>query len=199
MKAGAPMPWFLAPAMLPAVLLAIADDEERRFMAEIYLHHHRLMRYTARKYMPVEVDAEDVVSDALVALHGKIATLRTLTDKPLRAYIVRTVRNTALNALVARRRDMQRTAGDGEALADLPGGADVEGQLLLEEELRRVLAAIHALPRKEQDVLWLRIVQGCTEEEIAASTGLSPESIRKYVSRARAKLRTAVYGEGAEA
>lgn len=166
-------------------------------MAEIYLHHHRLMRYTARKYIPVEADAEDVVSDALVALHGKINLLRSLEDKPLRAYIVKAVRNTALNAHVARRRDLQHTVG--EAFLDLPGGTDVEGQLLLEDELRRVLTAIHALPRKEQDVLWLRTVQGCTDEEIAASTGLSSESIRKYVSRARAKLRTAVYGEGAEA
>ena len=167
-------------------------------MAEIYLQHHRLMRYTARRIMPVEADAEDVVSDALVALHGKIDTLRGLAEKPLRAYIVKTVRNTALNALAAQRRVQQRTAGDGE-MPDLPGRADVEGQVLLEEELRRVLAAIHALPQKEQDVLWLRIVQGRPEEEIAASTGLSPESIRKYVSRARAKLRAAVYGEGAQA
>lgn len=191
------MPWFLAPVMLPAVLLAIADDEERRFMAEVYLHHHRLMRYTARKYMPVEADAEDVVSDALVALYGRIDTLRQLEEKPLRAYIVRTVRNTALNALVVQRRMLQRTADSGDALCDLPGSADVEGQLLLAEELRRVLTAIHALPQKEQDVLWLRIAQGRTNEEIAAATGLSPESIRKYISRARARLRTAVYGEGA--
>lgn len=191
------MPWFLAPVMLPAVLLAIADDEERRFMAEVYLHHHRLMRYTARKYMPVEADAEDVVSDALVALYGRIDTLRRLEEKPLRAYIVRTVRNTALNALVVQRRMLQRTADSGDALCDLPGSADVEGQLLLAEELRRVLTAIHALPQKEQDVLWLRIAQGRTNEEIAAATGLSPESIRKYISRARARLRTAVYGEGA--
>lgn len=191
------MPWFLAPAMLPAVLLAIADDEERRFMAEVYLHHHRLMRYTARKYMPVEADAEDVVSDALVALHGRIDTLRLLEEKPLRAYIVRAVRNTALNALIAQRRVQQRTEERGEMLNKLPGSADVEGQLLLAEELRRVLTAIHALPQKEQDVLWLRIAQGRTNEEIAAVTGLSPESIRKYISRARAKLRTAVYGEGA--
>lgn len=191
------MPWFLAPMMLPAVLLAIADDEERRFMAEVYLHHHRLMRYTARKYMPVEADAEDVVSDALVALYGRIDTLRRLEEKPLRAYIVRTVRNTALNALVVQRRMLQRTADSGDSLCDLPGSADVEGQLLLAEELRRVLTAIHALPQKEQDVLWLRIAQGRTNEEIAAATGLSPESIRKYISRARARLRTAVYGEGA--
>lgn len=191
------MPWFLAPVMLPAVLLAIADDEERRFMAEVYLHHHRLMRYTARKYMPVVADAEDVVSDALVALYGRIDTLRRLEEKPLRAYIVRTVRNTALNALVVQRRMLQRTTDSGDALCDLPGSADVEGQLLLAEELRRVLTAIHALPQKEQDVLWLRIAQGRTNEEIAAATGLSPESIRKYISRARARLRTAVYGEGA--
>ena len=92
---------------------------------------------------------------------------------------------------------LQRTADSGDALCDLPGSADVEGQLLLAEELRRVLTAIHALPQKEQDVLWLRIAQGRTNEEIAAATGLSPESIRKYISRARARLRTAVYGEGA--
>lgn len=168
-------------------------------MTELYLHHHRLMRYTARRYMRTSADAEDVVSDALVALHGKLATLRTLEEKPLRAYIVAAVRNTALNALVAQRRVQERTAPGGEeALTALRDRADVEKQVQLEDELRLVLDAIRALPRKEQDVLWLHFAQRRTNEEIAAATGLAPTSIRKYLSRARARVRAAVYGEEAE-
>lgn len=92
---------FIPPVVAPAVLLAIADEEERSFMTELYIGHHRLMRFTARRYLRSDADVEDVVSDALVALHGKLSTLRTLPEKPLRAYIVATVRNTALNLLIA--------------------------------------------------------------------------------------------------
>lgn len=193
------MLWLTPPMLLPAVLLAIGDEEERSFMASLYITHHRLMRFTARRYLQQDADVEDVVSDALVALHGKLATLRTLEEKALRAYIVTAVRNTALNALVKQRRQQDRTVPEGdEAIAMLSGPADVERQVQLEDELQRVLTAIHALPPKEQDVLWLHLAQGCTNEEIAEATGLSTQSIRKYLSRARARVRAAVYAEGAK-
>lgn len=192
------MSWFFPPVMLPAVILAISSQEERTFMAELYMKHHRLMRYTARRYMHVDADVEDVVSDAVVALHGRIDTLRTLEEKALRAYIVTAVRNTALNALIVQRRARERTAPDGEAaLNAVSDRVNVEAQVQLEDELRLVLDAIHALPQKEQDVLWLRFACSSTNEEIAQATGLAPESIRKYLSRARARLRAAVYGEEA--
>lgn len=192
------MLWLTPPLMLPAVLLAIGDEEERSFMASLYISHHRLMRCTARRYLRQDADVEDVVSDALVALHGKLPTLRTLEEKALRAYIVTAVRNTALNALVKQRRQQDHTAPQGDdAVAMLCAPTDVERQVQLEDELQRVLTAIHALPQKEQDVMWLRLAQNCTNEEIAEATGLSSQSIRKYLSRARARVRAAVYAEGA--
>ena len=193
------MSWLLAPVVLPAVLLAIADEEERSFLAEIYMRHHRLMRYTARRYLTQEADAEDAVSDALVALHGKLPLLRTLEEKALRAYIVTTVRHTALNLCIARQRAQERSAPDGElALARVRDRVNVEKQVQLEDELGAVLTAIRELPEKEQTVLWMRFARSSTNEEIARATGLSPESIRKYLSRARARLRRTVYGKGAE-
>lgn len=193
------MSWLLAPVVLPAVLLAIADEEERSFLAEIYMRHHRLMRYTARRYLTQEADAEDAVSDALVALHGKLPLLRTLEEKALRAYIVTTVRHTALNLCIARQRALERSAPDGElALARVRDRVNVEKQVQLEDELGAVLTAIRELPEKEQTVLWMRFARSSTNEEIARVTGLSPESIRKYLSRARARLRHVVYGKGAE-
>lgn len=193
------MSWLLAPVVLPAVLLAIADEEERSFLAEIYMRHHRLMRYTARRYLTQEADAEDAVSDALVALHGKLPLLRTLEEKALRAYIVTTVRNMALNLCIARQRAEGRSVPDGEeTLARVHDRANVEKQVQLEDELGAVLTAIRELPEKEQTVLWMRFALSSTNEEIARATGLSPESIRKYLSRARARLRAAVYGKGAE-
>lgn len=193
------MSWLSVPLMLPAVLLAIADEEERSFLAEIYMRHHRLMRYTARRYLRQEADAEDAVSDALVALHGKLPLLRTLEEKALRAYIVTTVRNTALNLCIARQRAEGRSVPDGEeTLAHVRDRVNVEKQVQLEDELRAVLEAMRELPGKEKTVLWMRFALSSTNEEIAEATGLSPESIRKYLSRARARLRTAVYGKGAE-
>ena len=193
------MSWLLAPVVLPAVLLAIADEEEHSFLAEIYMRHHRLMRYTARRYLTQEADAEDAVSDALVALHGKLPRLRTLEEKALRAYIVTTVRNMALNLCIARQRAEGRSVPDGEeTLARVHDRANVEKQVQLEDELGAVLTAIRELPEKEQTVLWMRFARSSTNEEIARATGLSPESIRKYLSRARARLRRTVYGKGAE-
>lgn len=52
--------------LIPAVILAIESEDDRTFMSEVYLKHHRLMLKTARSI--AGTDTEDVLSDSCVAL-----------------------------------------------------------------------------------------------------------------------------------
>lgn len=182
--------------LMPMAILMLDSQEDQRFMAELYQAHLPRMLAVARRYLPEGTEAEDAVSDSVMALIRHIDTLRSLPANTLPAYIVSTVRNQALNHLRSRaRRDARflHTA-DGEPW-QLPSDVNVEGQILLEEELRLVLRVMRALPEKEQLVLRLRLGQGMDDASIAALTGLSPASIRKYLSRARSRIRDAVYAK----
>lgn len=55
-----------------------------------------------------------------------------------------------------------------------------------------VLHAIHQLPSAYRETLVLRLVEGMSGAEIAAATGLSPESVRVNLHRGMTKLREAL-------
>lgn len=63
-----------------------------------------------------------------------------------------------------------------------------------EEEARRALAAIRQLPEAYRETLMMRLVEGMTGPEIAARTGLTPESVRVNLHRGMKLLREALGG-----
>ena len=56
-------------------------------------------------------------------------------------------------------------------------------------EAQRALAAIRALPEAYRETLVLRLVEGLSGPEIAAVTGLTPESVRVNLHRGFRLLR----------
>ena len=59
-------------------------------------------------------------------------------------------------------------------------------------EARQALAAIQTLPEAYRETLVLRLVQGLSGPEIAAVTGLTPESVRVNLHRGFTLLREAL-------
>lgn len=58
-----------------------------------------------------------------------------------------------------------------------------------ETEAREILSAIRSLPEAYKETLILRLVEGMTGPEIAAQTGLTPESVRVNLHRGMKLLR----------
>lgn len=175
-------------------LLNIANDADRAYMSSLYAEYQELMLRIAKKYTPIRADAEDVVSESCLALYRNIATLREKEPLGLCCYIVVTVKRKALDLSIAdkRRRDHFISL---EAFGDIASAASVEKTVLLQEDLRKVLQAIAQLPEKERLVLRLKSEYCLSCTDIARFAQLSQDSIYKYLSRARAKIRAAVYGE----
>ena len=62
----------------------------------------------------------------------------------------------------------------------------------MQAEARQALAAIQTLPDAYRETLVLRLVQGLSGPEIAAVTGLTPDSVRVNLHRGFALLRKAL-------
>lgn len=76
--------------------------------------------------------------------------------------------------------------------AEVPERASTAASPEDRAEAARVLRALAALPEAYRETLALRLVEGLGGAEIAALTGLTPESVRVNLHRGMAKLRAAL-------
>ena len=66
---------------------------------------------------------------------------------------------------------------------------DQEHALMVREEYRRVLLALHKLEKKERDILALAVSGDLSYKEIASIAGISEANVKVKVHRARLNLR----------
>ena len=58
--------------MLPLVIAVMPEGADRDYMEWLFVEHHRLMMVTAFGIVPQSADADEIVSDSLIALYKKI-------------------------------------------------------------------------------------------------------------------------------
>lgn len=161
------------------------DETRRRFFEQLYQTYSRLMLAQAVRYTRRIDDAEDVVQEALEKLLDKYAVLTTLGEKALAAYVVYTVRSTAINRLKQNRKTIPLDSLDEAALPS-PSAEDLCLAACRREEL---LSAWKQLDREDQLLLAQRYYLELSAEELARLYGCTPVNIRVRLFRARSRLK----------
>ena len=172
---------------IPLLLLAIEDDSDRAFMEKIYTDYGTLMFHQARLICRSAADAQDVVSEALLALIKKISLLRNMPCNKLKSYIVITVKHQAIDHY--RRLRHEDVSWDEEG-PDAVSFDQPEDHIMDTAGVEAIRQAIHCLPEREKDALMKRYFLKMTEEEIAAAWNVRPVTVRVTISRARKNLKT---------
>ena len=72
---------------------------------------------------------------------------------------------------------------------------NVERKVALQDELAYVWKAIGQLPEKERQIMRMKYALEFPDDVIAERVGLSVNSIRKYISRARDHIKAMIYAE----
>lgn len=180
-------------------LASIPEDAGRADMERLFYAYYPLMRATAWAIARQRHDTDEIISESLMALYENRDRLRQLSNDALPSYIISTVRNTAFNFFKRNKRmHMQFLHVSDDVINQVPDEENTEQKLLLLEELRRVREAIYALPERERLAMRLKFDLDKSDTEIAEAMGISPESVRRSINRARARIRQIVYGEEAE-
>jgi RNA polymerase sigma-70 factor (ECF subfamily) len=134
--------------------------------------------------------ADDVVQEVFVALFRHLALRRPRQN--LRAWLFRVAHHRALKHQ-ARRRRRQRDEADWdtarlELIAD--PAANPEQRLRWGRRLRRLRVALHAMPQRDRQCLFLR-AEGLTYRDIAHALDISLGGVAKALVRAIARLSAA--------
>jgi RNA polymerase sigma-70 factor (sigma-E family) len=151
-------------------------------LSVLFRQHHAGLVRLAVLLVGDQETAEDVVQDVFTRLHAR-GMWRDRAAGPDRnlAYIRAAVVNGSRSVL--RRRAMARRLGSPRWLLEEPAQGSAEGEVILAEDRRQVLAALAALPRRRREVLVLRYYLGLSESEIASVLRISPGTVKSTAAR----------------
>lgn len=119
--------------------------------------------------------AEDLVAEAFT--RAWTAWRKVRVHPAQRAWVVRTALNTHVSWWRRRRREVAFEGFDGPAPAEAPGVDE------------RLVAAVRALPRRQRDVVTLRVFFDLDTEATAELLGIAQATVRVHLHRAIAVLR----------
>src|SRR3954468_785835 len=146
-------------------------------------HREVVLRVAAR--IAGDDDAEDVAQDAFLRAYHRLAPWRG--EAPFRTGLLHIVRNSAVDALDARR--VASLPLDETAL-EVPDARERTPAARLEqaERQRRLDIKLKALSPEHRTVLVLRDIEGLSYDEIAAVAEMPLGSVKARLHRARAEF-----------
>lgn len=132
-------------------------------------------------------EAEDVTQDALVKAYGSLGRFRE--DSPFRPWLLRIVRNEALNHL--RSSNRRQNLAIREGIDPVSGGAAPSPEIAVVSaaDRARLLEAIDQLPKRYGAVITHRFLLELSEDETASVLGIAKGTVKSRTSRGLGRLR----------
>ncbi|HZF47730.1 MAG TPA: sigma-70 family RNA polymerase sigma factor [Polyangiaceae bacterium] len=183
---------------------ATRDDQDARAMrricdgddaglAELYDRYAPMAMGLALRITRDELEAQDVVHDAFVAVVERAEQYRVERGSVV-AWLVATVRNLSLDRMRRRTRRGQITE---EELRHEPPEvvADPEHMTVVEQQRLAVRRALEKLPRSQRETLEVAFFEGLSYPEIAERQNIPLGTVKSRAARALTALRGALTDE----
>jgi RNA polymerase sigma-70 factor (ECF subfamily) len=156
--------------------------------------HRALVFALVRRYAAGPEDAADLAQQAflraLEASRRVFARWRAVGPAPFRAWLVRIALNLAKNHA---RQGLRWRQVELAAVEETPGpGESAQEALERSERERRVRAAVLTLPRRQREVLTLRVDGGLGFQEIAETLGITETNAKVHFHHAVKRLKAQV-------
>ena len=160
------------------ILLTMPDNApERDRFTKLYRRYCGLMLYTANRVLHNDADAEDAVQQAFVYIAEHMHKVGAIESPKTRAYAALIAEHSAIDLLRKRKKE------DALPFEELEYGAESDfsgGGALTDAMLR--------LPARDREALLLRDDSGLSLRELAVLYGVSYDSARMLIARARQAL-----------
>lgn len=127
-----------------------------------------------------EADAEDLTQETFLRAWRGLRSFRG--DSRVRTWLIRILLNAATDRS-RRRRTMRLTVEARDAR-----GAEPADDLARRDFVRRVLAAVHGLPRRQREAMLLRVRGELSYRDIGEVMGIRPAVVKLHLAAARKRL-----------
>ena len=178
--------------MLPVIFLALVSDADKSKIIKIYEEYRSLMLYIAKQILKDHALAEDAVSESIEKLIRNIHKVGDVSCYKTRALVVIIVKNTAIN--IWRKIKRASVSGDteiGEVADKTPIAPD---KIISMEGYNKIVNIINSLPETYRDAAVLSFLHEYSHSEIAEMLGISYDTVKMRISRAKKIIRKKVMG-----
>jgi RNA polymerase sigma-70 factor (ECF subfamily) len=158
----------------------MSQAERHSRYAELVELHREELRVHCTRILRSPHDAEDALQEALLRAWRSLPQFEGRGS--LRSWLYRIATNTSL--------DQMRRRGEPAIAGEPTDRVDMDDQIERRETVGRVVAAVGALTRGQQEVFVLRDVYGLSARETADVLDVTVASVNSSLQRARAGLRS---------
>jgi RNA polymerase sigma factor (sigma-70 family) len=171
---------------VPAADAAAADVDE--LVARLFEEEGRSLVRLVRLFVDDRNAAEDIVQEGFIRLarHGHRIEDEAKAAAYLRSIVLNLARDHNRRGLVSLRHHLPT---DDER-------ASTEDTIVLRDDQREVIDALRDLPPRQRDCLVLRYYEESGIEAIAATLGISPNSVKTHLKRGLAAMEERLEGGG---
>jgi RNA polymerase sigma-70 factor (sigma-E family) len=153
----------------------------------LYSEHYRSLVRLSTLLLRDQMQAEEVVQDAFVAMHG--AWRRIMEEDKALAYLRQTVVNRSRSVL------RRRQVAEKHAPTPGPDMPSAEYGAMARLESDRVMAALRKLPERQREALVLRYYGDLSEADIADAMKVSKGAVKSHTHRGMQSLRAMLEAE----
>jgi RNA polymerase sigma-70 factor (ECF subfamily) len=170
------------------LVLRVQQGDKSAFDFLVIKYQHKIIQLVNR-YVKDPSEAQDVAQESFIKAYRALGNFRG--DSAFYTWLYRIAINTAKNYLVSRSRrsaNYQVDIQDAETFENAPqlqGMETPERQLLNQEIIDAIKAAIDKLPEDMRTAIMLREFEGMSYEEIAQAMDCPVGTVRSRIFRAR--------------
>ena len=155
-----------------------SNDDKSRF-EQLYQHYRKLMFYVARQILSSDLDAEDAVHEAFLAIIKHFQKITDVSSPKTRAFLVLIVERKAIDLLRSNARKDALPLNEESLSIVIPPPGD--GGLA---------DAMAQLKDRQRELLLLRYYVGYSTREAAQLLGMTHTAAQKELTRAKHALQT---------
>lgn len=168
------------PVLNDEQLIRLCQTNDARAQQTLYERYVHKMYHVCFRYLGDSQESEDAVTDGFVKVFSKIDTFEYRGKGSLDGWVKRIMINESL-MLLRKRKTIQ---------VDIDQILEIETDQLSDAQLHEmeIMKLVYQLPKGYRTVFNLYVIEGYSHKEIAEKLGISENTSKSQLSKARASL-----------
>lgn len=186
--------------MLPVFIMAIEDDSDRQFAADLYNSYYSILYRKALSILKKEDLAEDAVQDTMVRVIYHLDKIREIPKREIPFYLVAITQTTCIDRYRKIQKEKQACVMgyEDDWSKNLSDQKNPEKVFIHTDQIKLLNRCLKELPQREIDLLYYCYTMELSGKEIARLMGMTENAVRMALTRARRKVLLAYRKKGGD-